>query len=277
MATSSKRVVRDKHILYTASVQSVDADVDFFERVYRKKHGRRFLRLKEDFCGTAALAGEWVKRGPKNEAWGVDLDRKTLEWGRREYVGRLGDAASRIRLICDNVLAVTRPRVDVVAALNFSFSVFKTRQELRNYFVKARQSLRPGGIFFLDNLGGSEAMEPMTERRRIPASRAPDGSRVPAFTYIWEQASFNPVNHDFLCRIHYRLADGTRLRRAFTYDWRLWTLPELQELMLEAGFKSTDVYTEGWDDDEDDTDGIFRRRVRFDNEGAWVAYVVGLS
>ena len=72
-------------------------------------------------------------------------------------------------------------------------------------------------------------------------------------------------------------ADGSKLRRAFVYDWRLWTLPELQELMLEAGFKSTEVYTEGWDVGADDTDGIFRRRRYFENQEGWVAYVVGLT
>lgn len=28
------------------------------------------------------------------------------------------------------------------------------------------------------------------------------------------------------------------LRRAFRYDWRLWTIPELAEMLEEAGFDS---------------------------------------
>ena len=64
-------------------------------------------------------------------------------------------------------------------------------------------------------------------------------------------------------------------KRAFSYKWRLWTLPELQELMLDAGFKSVEVYLEGWDDEADDTDGIFRRRKQFENQSGWVAYIVG--
>ena len=54
-------------------------------------------------------------------------------------------------------------------------------------------------------------------------------------------------------------------------------MPEIQELMIEAGFKSTEVYIEGWDYDEDDTDGVFRRKKYFENQNAWVAYVVGLA
>ena len=273
----TKEVVRDRHRLYSASVQSVEADLDFFQRVYKRKRGKPFTNLREDFCGTAVLACEFVRRKRKNHAVGIDLDRKTLDWGRKRYVPVLGDAAERLTLIEGDVLDPAHAKADVVAALNFSYSVFKTRDQLRDYFSSARRGLEPGGIFFLDAFGGSEAMEEDEEDRKIPASKAFDGKRVPKFTYVWEQAAFNPVDHDILCHIHFKLGDGTRIRRAFTYDWRFWTLPEIQELMLEAGFSDTEVYVEGWDDEEDDTDGIFRRRKRFENQAGWVAYVVGLT
>ena len=35
------------------------------------------------------------------------------------------------------------------------------------------------------------------------------------------------------------------------------------------------VYVEGWDEETEEPDGIFRRRKKFDNEGSWIAYVVG--
>lgn len=272
-----KPVVRDRHLLYTAAVQSVDADLDFFLRVYKRKRGEPFKTLREDFCGTAALACEWVRRRADHRAWGVDLDAKTLEWGRERYISRLGSAAERIELVRRDVLARPEPKADVVAALNFSYSVFKTRDQLSAYFAQARRSLNPGGIFFLDAFGGTEAIIEDVENRRISACKAHDGTRVPAFTYIWEQARFNPITHHILCYIHFKLSDGSRLKRAFTYDWRLWSLPEIQELMLEAGFEGVEVYVEGWDEDEDETDGIFRRRKQFENQSGWVAYVVGLT
>jgi hypothetical protein len=40
------------------------------------------LSLKEDFCGTALLASEWVEWRRDNTALGVDLDAATLAWGR---------------------------------------------------------------------------------------------------------------------------------------------------------------------------------------------------
>jgi len=274
---STKPIVRDRHLLYSASVQSAEADLDFFQRVYKRKRGKSFTTLREDFCGTALLACEFVKRNRRNRAIGIDLDRPTLDWGRKRYVPVLGKHADRLNLVEGDVLDPGHPKADVVAALNFSYNVFKTRDPLRDYFRAVRKAMVPGGIFFLDAFGGTGAMEEDEEDRKIPSSTAFDGTRVPKFTYVWEQAAFNPVNHDILCHIHFKLGDGTRIRRAFTYDWRFWTLPELQEVLIEAGFKATEVYVEGWDDEDDDTDGIFRRRKRFENQTGWVAYVVGLT
>ena len=271
----NKRVISDRHLLYSASVQSVEADVDFFERVYKRKRGRPFLRLREDFCGTAALACEWARRRPSHRSWGVDLDRSTLDWAGRQYLPVLGRGAQRVQLQCRDVMQPGEPAVDVVAALNFSYSVFKTRKQLGWYFKVVRDSLRSHGMFFVDAFGGTDAMCEETEHRRIEKTIAFDGTKIASFRYTWEQASFNPIDHSIVCHIHFKLRDGTKQKRAFSYHWRLWTLPELQELMLDAGFKSVDVYLEGWDDEADDTDGIFRRRAQFENQGGWVAYVVG--
>ena len=55
---------------------------------------------------------------------------------------------------------------------------------------------------------------------------------------------------------------------------RLWTIQELKELLLEAGFSRADAYWEG--PGEDGTgDGIFVRNSSAENEDAWIAYVVG--
>jgi SAM-dependent methyltransferase len=272
-----KPVVRDRHLLYSAAVQSVDADLDFFARIFRRMSGRPMKTLREDFCGTAALACEWVRRGQDHRAWGIDLDGPTLDWGRQRYVPRLGPAAKRLKLIRRNVLEEPEGRVDVTAALNFSFCVFKTRSELLRYFRTARRGLKADGIFFLDIFGGTTAVCEESEKRRISSSDAFDGTKVPAFNYIWDQASYNVIDHHIVCHIHFKLTNGEKIRRAFTYDWRLWTLPELQELLLEAGFEQAEVYLEGWDEEADDTDGVFRRRKRYENQEGWVAYVVGIN
>jgi SAM-dependent methyltransferase len=269
--------VPHRHVLYEASVQSLEADLDFVERVYRRLRGKKLRRLREDFCGTAALASEWVRRRKDNLSWGVDLHRPTLDWGREHRVSHLGKAARRVRLVCADVRSITAPKVDVVLAFNFSYSVFKDRTGLLKYFSAVRRSLRPGGILFVDAFGGQETMGTIVEKRKIESSKDWDGKKVPAFTYVWDQARFDVITHEILCHIHFHLRNGKKIRKAFTYDWRLWTLPEIRELMHEAGFASTEVYVDGWDEEAEEGDGIYRRRTRFENQAAWVAYVVGLA
>ena len=94
--------------------------------------------------------------------------------------------------------------------------------------------------------------------------------------FMWEQEQFNAVDHHIRCHIHFRRG-ATQRRRAFTYDWRLWTLPELRELLAQAGFKSSAAYIEGWDEGRDEGNGVFRRSARFDNDLSWVAYVVAYA
>lgn len=267
---------RDRLALYEASVQGVEYDLDFFERVWRSLRGGRFTTLREDFCGTAQMACAWALRRPANRALGLDLDPGVLGWARAQHLARMSGAARRVRLLRRDVRSVTNPRVEVAVALNFSYWVFRRRAELVRYLRAVRSSLRRDGLLFLNVFGGTEAMDVLVERRRIPSSQGPDGLRIPGFVYEWEQRSFNPVDHRLVCHIHFRLADGTRLRRAFSYDWRMWTLPEVRESLAEAGFRESVVYVEGWDHHEHRPDDIYRRRERFENQLGWLAFVVGV-
>ncbi len=269
-----KKVALDPHLLYQASVQSVEADLDFLDRVWKKHRGEKCHSLREDFCGTALLSCEWVKRRKKNTALAVDIHRPTLQWAAANNVSLLGDEKDRINLVCDDVRKVKSPRVEALMALNFSYFLFKDRDGLRNYFKSARESLLPHGMLVLDVFGGTESMATDTEDRWIEPSVTPAGEKLPGFTYVWDQNKFNPVNNDILCYIHFRQTGYKDMNKAFTYDWRLWSLPELQELLKEAGFHSVDVYMDGWDDEKDEADGIYRRRTRFENMAGWVAYIV---
>ena len=266
----------DHHVLYEAAVQDVDFDLGFFQRIYRRLRGRRFTHLREDFCGTARLACEWVRRGSDRVASAVDLNAATLDWSRRNHLPWIGGAAARLRLVRGDVRGASGPPADVVAALNCSYWVFKRRAELVDYFRHARRHLRPRGLLFLDSFGGEGAMKALIESRRVRGARTYAGERVPPFTYIWEQKSFNPVDHHLLSHIHFRLESGRQIRRAFTYDWRLWTLPEIDEALRAAGFADVHVYVQAWDEDRNQPLNIYRRRGRFENQEAWLAYIVGV-
>lgn len=266
----------DLHHLYEASVQGVETDLDFAVRVFKNKRNHVPNDLREDFCGTAALACEWVSRSPQHRAWGVDFDRPTLDWGIAHNVAQLSTQAGELKLLCANVLKVKTPPVDLVMALNFSFCVFKTRDLLLTYFKKVHSALNNGGLFITDIYGGTESGGTKLEPRKVKSFTATDGTKVPSFTYIWDQAEYNVIDHHVVNYIHFNIPGIGKINKAFSYDWRLWTLPELQELLLEAGFKSVEVYLHDWTD-AGESDDIYRRRTRYENSLGWVAYVVGIK
>ena len=260
-----------RHRLYELSVQAPDEDAKFMFDYFRKVTRRRGHAFREDFCGTGTLASNWVQLHKDNTAIGVDLDRPTLDWGTVHNIGEHLDdeQQSRIQLICSDVKDITAPQVDLIAALNFSYSFFMTRDSLREYMERCRESLVDDGVLFLDAWGGSQTQEVMEEEREIVSDD------VETFTYIWDQADFDPVSYHSACKIHFRFADGTERRNAFSYKWRQWTLPEMTELMAEAGFHDIHVLWEGTDQETEEGNGIYTRQKRGDADLGWIAYVVG--
>jgi len=253
----------DIHDLYEQSVQAVDVEAEFLQDTFRALRGREALSFREDFCGTASASCEWVRSSPKRHAIGVDIDAAVLDWGRRNRVARLPESArARVKLLNDDVRTVETDAVDLVGAFNFSYYCFKTRAEMRGYFERVHSALKPDGVFFLDAFGGPDASDLVKEKTKI------DG-----FTYVWEQAVFEPVTSRILCHIHFKFPDGSKIKRAFTYDWRLWTLPELRELLEEAGFRKSRVYWEG-DDGNGGGDGEFKEHATGEADLAWIAYLV---
>jgi SAM-dependent methyltransferase len=238
----------DRHELYQLSVQNVEAEIDFIDATYKALRGRHAVRLREDFCGTGNTSCEWVRRRTSNLAFGLDIDQPTLDWGREHNLPKLTLAQrKRVQLINRNVLTPgDAVGMDCVLAMNFSYWLFKTRDRMRDYFRAVRDSLADGGVFFLDHYGGSETMTEMVEKRDIEPGK---GRK---FVYEWDQASYNPITGDMTCRIHFRFPDRTRMKNAFEYHWRLWTLPEIRELLSEAGFSKVTVY---WEGDELDKKG----------------------
>ena len=255
----------DRHQLYEKAVQDPEVDAEFIERTYRKHRGRRPRVLREDFCGTAALCAEWVRRRPEHQAFGIDLDEKTLNWGIQHHLLRLGRPASRVTLIRQDVRKPLPFRADVTVAFNFSYMYFQERSGLRDYFASVRKGLRPGGIFYLDIYGGPETMELREERTEFDE-----------FVYVWDQAAFNPITHAVTNHIHFEFPDGSRLQRAFTYHWRLWQIPEVREIAREAGFRDCIVYWEGTDRRTGEGNGVYRPSLKGDASPAFVSYLLCL-
>jgi hypothetical protein len=268
----------DLHELYQRSVQSPEADCELFEGIYQALRGATPKLLREDFCGTALLSTTWCLGDPKRRAIGVDLDGPTLAWGRAHnlapHAKKLGD---RISLVQGDVLEVEGlARADMIAALNFSFCVFKQRAVLRRYFERAHAGLANDGILILELFGGTKAIDLDEEVRDLDD-----------YLYIWEQESFNPITNEILCHIHFEFEDESKIERAFTYDWRLWSIPELRDLLEEVGFGRVRVYWEkveeqDEDEDEDDEDedrmlagtGEYEEIEEVEQQDSWLVYVV---
>jgi SAM-dependent methyltransferase len=266
VARNKRRTMADKadiHELYEKSVQNVEHEVEFLQTTFREIRGRTAYLFREDFCGTASTSCQWVRQGGEYQAIGVDIDPSVLEWGRQNRVSRLSAAdQARVRLIEGDVMSTDTPPVDVLAAFNFSYFIFDTRDKLRAYFERAYAALKDDGVFFVDLFGGPEAQQELKEK-----------TKYKRFTYVWHQAEFHPVSNYIRCHIHFRFKDGSKIKKAFTYEWRLWSAPEIREVLGEAGFGKTTLYWEG-EDEDGEGNGEFTPDEEGEADLAWIAYIV---
>ena len=254
----------DKYFYYYESVQSPETDVEFFRDAYKELKGRLPETLREDFCGTFAICCEWARLNKSFKAVGVDLDPEPVEYGKAHYLTQLTDEEqSRVDIRLENVLNPELPKADVTVAVNFSYFIFKKRQELLTYFKNALDSLKDDGLFMVDCFGGSQCQEPNEEK-----------TKHDSHNYYWDQDYFDPVGNHGVFYIHFKPKGGTKHKKVFTYDWRMWSIPEVRDIMEEAGFKKTHIYWEGTEDDGEG-DGEFKRVEKGEDCDSWVAYIVG--
>ncbi|AKH20163.1 class I SAM-dependent methyltransferase [Sedimenticola thiotaurini] len=254
----------DRHRLYELAVQYAASEIEFVDETYQSIRGHKAELLREDFCGTANVCCEWVRHRKGNRAIGVDLDREVLSWGQDHKLSELSmGQRKRIELIEENVLQVETESPDIISAMNFSYWLFKERKELKQYFTRVKAALAEDGIFFLDAYGGYDSFRELEEEREVNEGE---------FTYIWEQERYDPVTGGLICHIHFAFPDGSRLDRAFSYDWRLWTLPEIRDLLEEVGFSKVTIYWQGWDEDGE-PDGIFVPSTTGEADAGWICYI----
>ena len=257
----------DKFRCYQKSVQSPEHEVEFFLRAYKDAFRKKAYTLREDFCGTFSICCEWVAGSKKRTALGVDLCPETLQWGRDNNLSKLNDdQQKRVRILEQDVREKNRPAVDILAAQNFSFWIFKTRKEVVEYFKVARSNLQKEGIMIMDMMGGAECFsEGLTDKRRVKKGKK-------GFHYHWTQHSYNPINHDAEFYISFKFADGSKMKRAFTYQWRFWSIPEVREMLAEAGFSDSYVY---WDiEPDEDEECQWVKKETAPSDPSWVSYIV---
>lgn len=257
----------DKYDLYQRAVQEPDTDLWIITGLFESHARRPLMDLREDFSGTGQLSCMFVDDAEGRRAWAVDLDEEPLTWGREKNLPKIDEGArTRVTFVRANVMEVGPPlvpQVDAILAMNYSFFTFKTREQMRAYFARAREGLKEGGGLVLEVVGGPEMQELGAER-----------TQYEDFTYVWDRSEFNPISNEGLCTISFAFPDGSMIDNAFTYDWRQWSIRELRELLEEAGFAKSVVYWEGSGKDGEG-DRVFQAREKAPSEEAWIAFLVG--
>lgn len=256
----------DKYAFYSEAVQSPADDVKFYRKVYKElRHGSIPKTLREDFCGAGAICCEWVKLDKTHSSCGLDLDAEPMNYGRANYISQLTpEQQSRIVLIKKDVLSKNLPSADIVVAVNFSYFFFKKREILKRYFENVYKTLSPNGLFVLDIFGGTQCTHDIE-----------DVTKHKNFTYYWDQQSFDPVTNEAYFEIHFGYKKK-KYEGVFIYDWRMWTIPEIREIMQEVGFQETHVYWEGTKKDGSG-DGNFKRTDKGEDCLSWIAYICGVK
>lgn len=258
--------------LYQQAVQHPLSDAFFLARAYEECNDYRQARiLREDFCGSAAISLGWVMTDPDRRAIAIDADKPTIDFARQQIDNQPDDAGKQVTLICDDVRHVTPPAVDaadIIASLNFSTLIFHDAPSLLDYFRRTVSNLKPGGIFVMDLFGGPGAMQIGTQSRELA-----DDEDDNALTYHWEQRSYDHLTHRIDCRIHFDLPDGTTRRDAFVYDWRFWSIPELLDLLRQAGFANSEIWCDSLDA-SGQSDGYYQPQSSMPDRHDWVVYLV---
>lgn len=264
--------IERKYELYEQTVQNVESDIEFIEKEFKRLHGVGPRLLREDFGGTGALACEWVRRNPENRSWAVDLDPEPIRYGHERHYSKLTDEQkTRMSYIEANVLKDMEFKADVVVAFNFSYFIFKERNTLLSYFKKVREGLNEGGTFFIDLFGGTECRQELEEE-----------TEYDKHTYFWDCDKYNAITDEATYFIHFKEhKTGIKYEQVFTYDWRMWNMAELQDILADAGFSKVLTYWEEDDEDDDDDEdggnGVFYPSREEDNCESWVTYIAAVK
>lgn len=238
--------------LYEHCVQNIPMTLRMIEAMHAAGARGAARVLHEDFSGSAAFAHAWCRSSTKRSALAIDMDPEAHADGQRHP--RL------TRLTADVSHLPTRlpvpSKADVVYAGNFATCELHQRAELVSYLARARQRLTPKGVFVCDLYAGPGAWR--TGDTRVihpPLTELPRCS----IRYTWHQREADLVNNLVANSIDFEVLNARgvaihEILNAFTYQWRLWSIPEMRDAMEEAGFREVDVYPDA--PEAVDADGV---------------------
>ncbi len=252
----------DQYRIYQLAVQSPEADIELLQHIFKASRGRKGYRLREDFCGTGLTLSHWINQGSRYRGEGFDYDPAPVQWGLQHNFAVLGKAASRATLHIADARSPSLHRPDIRCAFNFSYWVFLEQKEMLEYFSNVYADLADDGVFIIDATGGTESL-----------SEEPYESDHGDFSCIWHQENFSPIDHSADLTLRFRFSDGSELEPPYRYRWRVWSIPELTDLLLQAGFTTTNIW---WQNDDAGDIGFEITRKGY-NDPCWVACIAALK
>ena len=255
----------DKYFYYKKSVQSPIEDIRFFQKTFKHFFKQPAHVFREDFCGTFYLAYHWIKDHFKNKATAIDTDKESIEYGNKHHFSKLTPAQQgRLQVLNKNVLDKNLPKADIVSVSNFSYFALKERRLMLKYFKNVHKALSKKGLFIIDVIGGPDC-EALSEEE----------VKHKDFNYYWDQDSFDPISRTGQFYIHFKRKGEKKRKKEFRYDWRLWSIPELKDILTEAGFSKVYTYWEGTNK-KGEGNGRFKQAKKGDICDTWIAYLVNL-
>lgn len=200
----------------------------------------------------------------------MDLDRDQLLWAKEHNVEADAGCAERVKLICRNVLELDEGgkdtgKSDVICAFNFSICYLFDRNDLVKYFKICHGTLKSDGIFFCDIFGGETSIKPDVTRRNLS-----NGVK-----YEFQQVDYCPITNRSHFQMTFKFPDGSKLKEAFEYYFRIWTIPEIREALRDAGFSKTTVWFLDQSEDAPE-DGTYEPTEATHQRESWHAFIVAL-
>ncbi len=137
------------------------------------------------------------------------------------------------------------------------------------------EPLEYGRNYYWDELTPSAQKRLKIFEGNVLTGQLPDADVAAAlnFSYYWDQDNFDPVTNEAQFHIHFKPKGQKKIQNVFSYDWRMWSIPELRDILEEVGFKKTHVYWEGTRRNGEGN-GKFSRTEQGEACDSWIAYIV---
>ncbi len=211
-----------------AEVPAIVTGLERLSGIPARKNDGGSNRALDLCCGVGRVSLELAARG--YAVSGVDLNAT--------YLGAVKEAAAaekvELELIHADVRDFVRPNsFDLAVNLYVSFGYFAEAADDRVFVKNAAASLTQAGVFVIETQGKEVAVRDFTEGEWFERA---GGLVLTEYTVVDDWRGLR--NRWILVK------DGRRLERAFII--RLYSASELRALLIDAGFRSVDIYGE-WD------------------------------